>query len=66
MVREHDKRTYGDLVSYQSDSDLDPVLKEVIFNSIKFKHDVILEWTWFCNPAGEKLQPIVFWEYRKI
>ena len=66
MVREHDKRTYGDLVSYQSDSDLDPILKEVIFSSIKFKHDVILEWTWFCNPAGEKLQPIVFWEYRKI
>lgn len=66
MVRESDKRIYGDLVSYQNDSDLDPVLKEVISLALKFKHGVILEWTWFCNPAGEKLENLVFWESRKI
>ena len=66
MVRDHDRQVYGDVAGGSLDPDLHPILKDVIDKAFLFKHDVILEWTWFCKPSGIRLQPIVFWEYRKV
>ena len=68
MVRDHDKHIYGSIVGQLSlDLENEPIiLKKVIEKANKFKHDVILEWTWFCDPAGERGENLVFWEYRKV
>jgi len=50
------------------DNELEKVLVEVVNKAINFnktKKDFILEWTYFCKPAGVKLEPLVWWEYRK-
>jgi hypothetical protein len=67
MVRDHDKQISGSISGelYVCGNELTE-LKEVIRKAFKFKHGVILEWTWFCKPSGVKLEPLVFWEYRKI
>lgn len=49
-------------------NELEQVLVQVVNKAIKFhriKKNFILEWTYFCKPAGIKLEPIVWWEYRK-
>lgn len=50
------------------DDPVEKVLVEVVNKAIQFyrtKKNFILEWTYFCKPAGVKLEPLVWWEYRK-
>ena len=44
---------------------IDYRLNDVLEKAIVFKKNVILEWTYFCNPTGMLNENIVFWEYRK-
>jgi len=64
MVRDHNKHITGELKLVNKD--LPFQLKTVIDKASKFKHDIILEWTWFRVPAGELQQNLVFWEYRNM
>lgn len=50
------------------DDELEQVLVQVVNRALRFrktKKNFILEWTYFCKPAGIKREPIVWWEYRK-
>lgn len=47
-----------------------PVVEEVLGKVVRkaqgfSRPNQILEWTWFVGPAGEKLENLVWWEYRK-
>lgn len=62
--------TRGPIVEKErlKDDELERVLVKVVNKAIKFnkvRKNSILEWTYFCKPAGIKLEPIVWWEYRK-
>ncbi len=49
-------------------NELEQVLVQVVNKALRFykiKQNFILEWTYFCKPAGIKREPIVWWEYRK-
>jgi hypothetical protein len=62
MVRDHDKSLKGELKML--DKNLPFQLKMVIDKANKFTHGKILEWTWFCIPAGDLQENLVWWEYR--
>ena len=50
------------------DDKSEQILIQVINKALqlrKTKKNFILEWTYFCKPAGIKREPIVWWEYRK-
>jgi len=50
------------------DNKLEQVLVMVVNKALHFhrtKKNFILEWTYFCKPAGIKREPLVWWEYRK-
>ena len=60
--------TIEDLQKMRIPFNEEKVLKQVIFEAsklYKIKENFILEWTYFCKPAGVKLEPLVWWEYRK-
>ena len=72
MVRDADKHfsgtTRGLLGEYDEVDQKMDILIEVVNKAINFsktKKNFILEWTYFCKPAGVKLEPLVWWEYRK-
>jgi len=72
MVRDADKHfsgtTRGLLEKHDKVDQKMDVLIEVVNKAINFskiKKNFILEWTYFCKPAGVKLEPLVWWEYRK-
>ena len=45
--------------------EIEPKLIEVLNGLKKFpKKDVILEWTYFCNPSGVLGKNVVWWEFR--
>jgi len=74
MVRDHDKSIEGLLVNssigyepVSKKSFEDPVLIDVLNKALESKiYDKVLEWTWFCSPAGNKNESLVWWEYRKF
>lgn len=50
------------------DDKLEQILVNIVNRALrlrKTKKNFILEWTYFCKPAGIKREPIVWWEYRK-
>lgn len=62
MVRDHDQSLEG--MIHEVDECKDP-LGSIVKKALKFRPDVILEWTIFSGPAGVKREETVFWEYRK-
>jgi len=71
MVRDANKFRNGETrgpLELTKDDPVEKVLVEVVNKAIQFyktKKNFILEWTYFCKPAGVKLEPLVWWEYRK-
>jgi len=74
MVRDANRyfsgETRGPIIPKESleTDQTEKVLVEVVNKAIQFyktKKNFILEWTYFCKPAGVKLEPLVWWEYRK-
>lgn len=66
MVRDADKHVGGDLVP-DDISKLPFELKTVVLEAKKFPFiNTILEWTWFCEPAGISKKNLVWWEYRRM
>ena len=64
MVRDHDKNKAEYLAILGA---IEEPLETVINKALSFhKKNVILEWTYFCKPAGEKKENLVWWEYRSI
>ena len=63
MVRDEPNFSYKDkMINFPHKLELLEVLKGA-FDFIK--KDVILEWTWFCKPAGILQKNLVWWEYRR-
>lgn len=74
MVRDADLHFYGKTRGLIKEKEglendkVEQILVLVVNKAIKFhkiKKNFILEWTYFCKPAGIKLEPLVWWEYRK-
>jgi len=77
MVRDADKsglhfngETKGPIKEKErlKDDKLEQVLVQVVNKALSFsrtKKNFILEWTYFCKPAGIKREPLVWWEYRR-
>ena len=67
MVRDANKSFTGPYDSIHMENMKIPIITgDIITKAKKFwRKDVILEWTYFCKPAGIKKENLVWWEYRK-
>lgn len=74
MVRDANKTFRGTTRGFITEKErfkddrLERVLVQVVNKAIHFcksRKNSILEWTYFCKPAGIQCGPIVWWEYRK-
>lgn len=64
MVRDNDKSIIGS-INELNENNMQKELYEVVLTTLNTKmHDRILEWTWFCGPAGVLGENLVFWEWR--
>lgn len=72
MVRDANKTFHGTTRTKLKETVFHSIEKKVLvqvvnkaMNFSKTRKNFILEWTYFCKPAGIKREPIVWWEYRK-
>jgi len=72
MVRDANKTFHGATKAKLEESAFHTIEKNILIQVVnkaidfhKTKKNFILEWTYFCKPAGIKREPIVWWEYRK-
>lgn len=69
MVRDNHNKSIefmAEPINEENTIKIEPRLFAVIDGLKKFhKKGVIIEWTYFCKPAGVLAKPTVFWEYRR-